>query len=504
MSLTPNRLLISWIARSNDFKVGVNDKPNRGTLVNPQGPTMQFHQHFWETGAYHHHFLLYGSADHKPLAEKLAGAAAERFAGHRIEPVFLEIRDVIDLREVKGKVEAWLLENIAPLGVPCDLYFSPGTSVMQLAWFLCHHTLGLRSRLVQTVDGQYQADKKPLLRELTVEQSSVPVTAVLHQQTLSARLPETDYLFGPSLEPVYHRARLAAAADHLTVLIRGESGTGKEHLARTIHTASPRAAGPFEALNCAAMANDQLLESRLFGFAKGAFTGAEKDTRGLFSLCDGGTLFLDEIGDISTALQLTLLRVLESGEIQPVGGKTKRVNVRVVAATNAGLEARCRAGTFRWDLYYRLTVVELALPPLHARTKDERLALFDFFVQRQQSLLHKPTPLRLTRAAKALVLAYPFPGNVRELENLVAALYVFAPADGTVDTADLPARVRHPAPSTTDPLAGRTLEQVKAYAVQAEVKRQNGGRARAAAVLDIDVRVLGKYLEVEVEAAAAD
>lgn len=251
-----SRLLISWIARSNDFTPTGNDKPGRGTLVNPQGPTLQFHQHFWEAGGYARHLLLYASADQKTLAEKLAGAVATRFDGHRVEPVFLEIKDVVDLKEIKGKVEAWLLSVVAPLHVPCDLYFSPGTSVMQLAWFLCHHTLGLSSRLVQTVDGQFQADKKPILRELTVEQSSVPFTAVLHQQTVGERLPSEEYLLGPSLEPVYQRAHLAAAADHLTVLIRGESGTGKEHLARTIHTTSPRAAGPFEALNCAALAND--------------------------------------------------------------------------------------------------------------------------------------------------------------------------------------------------------------------------------------------------------
>lgn len=143
------------------------------------------------------------------------------------------------------------------------------------------------------------------------------------------------------------------------------------------------------------------------------------------------------------------------------------------------------------------------LPPLRDRPEDERLALFNFFVRRQQRLLQRPTPLQLSRSALELLLSYPFPGNVRELENLVATLYVFAPADGTVPAADLPARVQRPELTHADPLAGRTLEAVKAYAIQAEVKRQNGVKARAAKVLDIDVRIVEKYLNTDIDAAGS-
>ena len=209
-----------------------------------------------------------------------------------------------------------------------------------------------------------------------------------------------------------------------TVLLVGESGTGKELLARAIAERSARPGGPFIAINCAAFP-DTLLESELFGHARGAFTGASAVRRGLFEEADGGTLFLDEIGDISPAMQVRLLRVLQSGEVKPLGSnEVRQVDVRVIAATNRDLRAAARDGSFRSDLYYRLDVVRIRIPPLRVRREDIPL-LVDHFLARYASRYGNcTTPVE--PEAMQLLLEYAWPGNVRELENLIQRALVLA------------------------------------------------------------------------------
>lgn len=257
-----------------------------------------------------------------------------------------------------------------------------------------------------------------------------------------------------------------------------------------MHEQSSRQTAPFLALNCAAL-TDSVLESRLFGYLKGAFTGADKDTPGLFELAQGGTVLLDEIGDISPAVQAALLRVLQEGEIQPVGGKPRRVDVRVVAATNANLEERCLQGRFRWDLYYRLAVAELELPALRELTATERAQLLDFFIAQKRVALRRPHPLQLAPATRQRILAYAFPGNVRELENLVETLYVFAEEDTPVQIAELPRRLQAKALADA---ASLRLEDVKRQHIVAVVAQCNGIKRQAATLLDIDERVVAKAL----------
>ncbi|MCI4185753.1 nif-specific transcriptional activator NifA [Dickeya dianthicola] len=199
-----------------------------------------------------------------------------------------------------------------------------------------------------------------------------------------------------------------------TVLVRGESGTGKELVANAIHHNSPRAAAPFVKFNCAALP-DNLLESELFGHEKGAFTGAVRQRKGRFELADGGTLFLDEIGESSASFQAKLLRILQEGEMERVGGdETLRVNVRIIAATNRHLEEEVRAGHFREDLYYRLNVMPVSLPPLRERQEDI-VELAQFLVKKIAA--HQGRTLRISDGAIRLLMGYNWPGNVRELEN---------------------------------------------------------------------------------------
>ena len=228
------------------------------------------------------------------------------------------------------------------------------------------------------------------------------------------------------------------AASEVTVMITGESGTGKELIARAIYKNSLRAHLPYIAVNCAAIP-ENLIESELFGHEKGSFTGATTQRIGKFELCDGGTIFLDEIGDMALSTQTKILRALQEGEIQRVGSsETIRVNVRMIAATNKRLEAMVEDKTFREDLYYRLNVVRIKLPPLRERGEDVP-QLIDFVLKRL-ALESKANAKSISPEALALLCKYNWPGNVRELENLVYRSAVMAPGE-TILIKDLPQEI---------------------------------------------------------------
>ena len=239
------------------------------------------------------------------------------------------------------------------------------------------------------------------------------------------------------------------AASDATVLITGESGTGKELVARCIAQHSLRAKGPFIAVNCAAIP-ENLIESELFGHEKGAFTGAANQKPGKFELCDGGTIFLDEIGDMSLPTQTKVLRAIQDGEIQRVGGTTTlKVSVRLVAATNKDLEAMVAARQFREDLFYRLNVFRIRLPALRDR-KDDIPLLVDYMLQRQAAA-RKGKPKRLSNEALEKLVSHDWPGNVRELENVIQRANVIAKGE-TILAKDLPQEVTSPrrsSPKTT-------------------------------------------------------
>jgi DNA-binding NtrC family response regulator len=301
--------------------------------------------------------------------------------------------------------------------------------------------------------------------------------------------PSPDGLVGSSaaILAVYKQIALASGA-HGPVLITGETGTGKELAARAIHRHGPRSARPFVAVNCGAFA-EGLLESELFGHVRGAFTGAVADKRGVFEQAHGGTLFLDEVGEMSPALQVRLLRALEGGDVRPVGGsRALKVDVRAIAATHRDLERAVAEGAFRQDLYYRLNVFRIALPPLRERRDD--IPLIAAHVLRRLAD-HADRPARLTPEALAVLLSYAWPGNVRELENTLERLAATA-AGGVIDLVDLPAELRERPPALEEPLfAGLpTLEEMEKRYLRHVLAAVAGNRSRAAEALGIDRRTL--------------
>jgi two-component system nitrogen regulation response regulator GlnG len=263
----------------------------------------------------------------------------------------------------------------------------------------------------------------------------------------------------PVMQDVFKTIGQVTASD-VTVMITGESGTGKELVARGIWKHSHRAGKPFIAVNCAAIP-DNLIESELFGHEKGSFTGATGQRLGKFELCDGGTIFLDEIGDMALATQTKILRVLQAGEIQRVGGtETIKVDVRILAATNKDLEEMVKAKTFREDLYYRLNVVRIRMPPLRERTEDIP-QIVDFCLQN----LVKQKKARVTKVspeAMAVLARHTWPGNVRELENVVYRSAVIAQGDAIL-VKDLPAEIRE----ATEPAAAEGRPEIEAAAAVA-------------------------------------
>ena len=301
------------------------------------------------------------------------------------------------------------------------------------------------------------------------------------------------------MQGVIDRLKRIAPTD-ATVLIHGESGTGKELIAQAIHQNSPRKGKRIVALNCAAVA-ENLVESELFGHVKGAFTDAHSDRIGAFEFANGGTLFLDEVGDMPMSTQIKLLRVLEEQTITRVGdNKSIRVNVRVISATNRPLEDLVAAGRFRNDLYFRLKVVTVNLPPLRERREDI-VPLADHF-RRQFAKRHHKQIKGLSPVATKRLFTYDWPGNVRQLRNAIETMVVLD-LDGTLEIDDLPPELADAAPAS-DPgplgggpmeLIGRTMDDIERWAIEETLKLTNGNREEAAKILGIGARTLYRKLE---------
>jgi DNA-binding NtrC family response regulator len=296
------------------------------------------------------------------------------------------------------------------------------------------------------------------------------------------------------MQALAHTAQQAAASN-ATILLRGESGTGKEILARAIHRWSPRKTRPLVVVNCVALSSE-LLESELFGHEKGAFTGAHQLKRGKVEVADGGTLFLDEVGDIPPALQAKLLRLLQEQEFERVGGtRPIRVDVRFIAATNTDLDQAMRRGSFRQDLYYRLNVVSLTLPPLRERKEDVDL-LSRHFVSKYSAELKRP-PKAISPAALALLLQYDWPGNVRELENALERAVVLCTGP-EIAPGDLPILEPDGGTSEEKGTSGSYHEAVldfKRQILREALAKAGGNQTRAAEALGLQRTYLSRLVK---------
>jgi two-component system response regulator HydG len=309
----------------------------------------------------------------------------------------------------------------------------------------------------------------------------------------------------PQMLALIERLKRIAPTD-ATVLIQGATGTGKELVAQAIHQNSPRKNKPFVALNCAAL-SENILESELFGHVRGAFTDASSDRVGKFEYANGGTLFLDEVGDMPMATQIKLLRVLESGEITRVGSNTPlKVNVRILSATNRNLEEAIESGAFRSDLYHRLKVVTIAIPTLRERAEDIPL-LIEHFVK-QFARRHGKTIKGMSLAARVRLGSYEWPGNVRQLRNVIESMVV-VDCDETLDVDDLPLELEPVAAAADGPsaaqgldmqaglaaLVGRPLDEVERLFITETLRLTGGNREQAAKLLGIGERTLYRKIK---------
>jgi DNA-binding NtrC family response regulator len=331
---------------------------------------------------------------------------------------------------------------------------------------------------------------------LTRELRAVERKLRARRQELGARTakqvdPAGMVIASEAMRRVVDLARRVGQVDS-TVLVTGESGTGKERVARLIHEASPRAGGPFVAINCGAVP-ESLLESELFGHARGAFTGAAQDRPGLFESAQAGTLLLDEIGEVPPAMQVKLLRALQEREVRRVGeNRNRKVDVRVLAATNRDLTAEVNAARFRPDLYYRLRVVEIRVPPLRERREDILPLARTFLVEAGERLGRKVTGF--TPAAAQQLARHDWPGNVRELENAVERAVALA-GGARIDAGDLPDEVRVASQVEAEPGGRRTLGDVERDYIAAVLRANDGNRTRTARQLGIGAATLYRKIK---------
>jgi two-component system response regulator HydG len=371
---------------------------------------------------------------------------------------------------------------------------SPDTEVVVMTAY------GTVETAVQAMrEGAYDFVEKPLKRMAIVKsvrkaaerQSLVEENRTLRQEI---KLLTRREIVGtsPALRRVLDVATQAAPSS-ATVLVLGESGTGKELLARYIHERSSRARSAFVGVNCAAIP-ETILEAELFGHERGAFTGAVSRREGRFAKAAGGTLFLDEIGELSPQVQVKLLRVLQEGEYEPVGGDTVKADVRIVAATNRDLGAHVAAGRFREDLFYRLNVIAVTAPPLRARREDIPL-LIDHFLG-VYCAKNRRTRLSVVRPVMQLLGDYPWPGNVRELENVIERAVVLCRGD-TLTSEDLPEAIvqaSSPAPSALTVTIGTPLEEVESRLIRETLRHTKGDKSLAAQLLGISTRTIYRKL----------
>lgn len=427
----------------------------------------------------------------KIVSEYRLGEGATGLAAKSMEPVVIENihNDILFLNKSGNRNSDTISYIAVPMIIEDNVIGVLAVNLTKQTEIDFEDTVRILS-IISSLFGQYINSHQTI----TAEREKLTDLKQYYKMEWDSKVHNFGDIIGDSkkMQDVYKVVERIAQSD-VTILVRGETGTGKELVAAAIHKRSKRVNEPFVKLNCAAI-TDTLLESELFGHEKGAFTDAKETRKGRFELADGGTLFLDEIGDISASAQVKLLRVLQEREFERVGGaKTIKVNVRLVAATNRDLEQMVKDGDFREDLYYRLNVIPIDLPPLRKRGEDIRL-LVNFFLERAMKN-HKKL-VKITDEAMAKLMTYPWPGNVRELENTIERIVLMGNEEG-ISAADmlllLPALNNEKLLDEYKaiPIENKTLDELECDAVKSALKNAKGNQSHAAELLGITPRQIG-------------
>lgn len=485
-------LLLTWSDRAPGRDVGAG-RPDAG-------PVMRLIEH---TDLPYDAALVLTPRQHKAGARALA--AEMRSAIDPVEVRALEVPDPSDHHRLFEALGELLKDFPDPdeEGLTVDVLLSAGTPQAQTLWVIMVQAGLLDARMLQVVPARFVPDLHPApVREVKLDIEGFPVIKALKDEVVRLRSQVAlarGGLIGQSapMRQLLDRIARVALAD-VPVLVSGETGTGKEMVARTLHEASARADGPFVAVNCGAFGEGTLL-SELFGHEAGAFTGARRAHRGVFEQADGGTLLLDEIGDMPTSAQVSLLRVLQEGEVRRVGGeRAVKVDVRVIGATHRSLRELVEGGRFRDDLYYRLRGIELEVPPLRDRMADLELLVAHFLEQMRAEL-------KVSRRVWQALHAWRWPGNVRELAAEVRRWSVFCDEVVALDALSPELRAAHAAiatgeappsalPGCVTPLS-ETIAEVERLAIVDALKAYDNNLSATARALGIDRNTLKRKMD---------
>jgi len=411
-----SRIIISWLAFNKDFS-----KVGNGFQINVSGPTIQIHEHLFTTNKYDFHFLLQcNPAKNSELDRKIKAMQnhiAERYPLHKYHVELLNLsEDELSNYEVVAATLRSFLTKV-DVNEEVDVITGTGSSIMHMAWVALFYSMELKFNLFLMHHDPVRFPNPipvPLSKSKILDQK-------LKEFHLNASIPD-NIVRDDLIVETYSKAEAFANAIEQNILILGETGTGKDLLAKHIWENSPLFDKPYEAINCAALPDDNLLHSELFGHVAGSFTGANKKRDGLFQKCNGGTLFMDEVGDMPLNTQQNLLRALENKEVKPLGSDEviKNVRVRIIAATNADLWEKCVDKKFRWDLYYRLCDCELELKPFSVRNMSGRKKIISDVIAQAEKQWGRQ--LNFTEDAKKVFYEHAFPGNFRELRRTVNSL----------------------------------------------------------------------------------
>lgn len=436
------KILISWITPVADFLIQDNS-----LQVNTNGPNAEIHA--LPDYNYDEHVLLYSPSAIKytklnqpdrnlttEQANKLLQGLHKINHEHKITLLKLQIDDPVDVVEIVDKTKDLLLQYSRD---QIDIFVSAGTPSMQTAWYINHFALKLQTMLFLMRPPHIRGEHKEAKREYVhLQQDRFPSMIRNMSESLIGNNNDK-HLITPTLRKVYDQALKASRVpNQIPIFIAGKTGTGKEYLANYIHRSSKPKEAKFLPVNCSSL-TETLLETRLFGYTKGAFTDAKEKRDGFFKSAGNGSLFMDEIGDISPFMQQSLLRVIQEREYYPVGenAKTEKLgDLRIIVATHADLRQRCKEGTFRWDLYYRITPVVIRLPDFKDLPKDEREQFIHFILKHKNKEFGLEIKFE-NRLIKELLNA-PFAGNIRELEHVIIHLCIAAADEGVATIEHLP------------------------------------------------------------------